>query len=138
MLSLMVIVRVGPYFVLMVACRLLLSSFISRRFFLVIPLLCAMSVIASSHALSYALLTSRNAMWIPCFAPFHFAWFIIEFRIIMWSAVDFRACPPAWVSVIFITFFIRLFIILSNSLAVLLARVMPLSLLHFPFVPFPL
>ena len=40
--------------------------------------------------------------------------------------------------VILILWFLHLFCCLSNNIPALLAKVMPLSLLHFPFVPFPL
>ncbi len=64
-LSLIVIFLVGLYVVLyvvlMVAVRLLLSYFIDLQFFPAIPLLCAVYSIAFSQALSYALVTSRNA-----------------------------------------------------------------------------
>ena len=65
-------------------------------------------------------------------------WFILLFRILMWSAVDFPAWPPAWASVILISSLMRLLRSLSNTFPILLAKVMPLSLLHSPFSPFPL
>ena len=46
--------------------------------------------------------------------------------------------PPAWAGVIEVSFLILLFISLSNSFPMLLAGVIPLSLLHFPLIPFPL
>ena len=55
-----------------------------------------------------------------------------------WSTVAFPFCPPACASVILILGVILLFIILSNNLPKLLASVIPLSLEHFPFLPFPL
>ena len=63
---------------------------------------------------------------------------IIVFRIRRWSAVDLPFWPPAWASVMFTVLVILLLIILSKSLPMLLARVIPLSLLHFPFLPLPL
>ena len=89
---------------------------------------------AFSHALSYAFVMSRNAMcryWFLCV----FLWcFIIVFRIRRWSAIDWPFWLPAWASVVMSTVLdILLLIILSKSLPMLLARVIPLSLLHFPF-----
>ena len=55
-----------------------------------------------------------------------------------WSAVAFPFCPPACASDMFTTLYIILFIIRSNSFPMLLPRVIPRSLLHFPFFPFPL
>ena len=54
--------------------------------------------------------------------------FIVFFSLSKWSTVAFPFCPPACASVILILGVILLFIILSNSLPKLLARVIPLSL----------
>ena len=56
----------------------------------------------------------------------------------MWSAVANHFLPPACSSVIVISWRILLFISLSYSFPMLLDRVIPLSVLHLPFVPFPL
>ena len=50
----------------------------------------------------------------------------------------FAFWPPACASVMSTVLVILLLIILSKSLPLLLARVIPLSLLHFPFLPLPL
>ena len=46
--------------------------------------------------------------------------------------------PPAWAFVMLTCFFTLSFIILSYTFPILLARVIPLSFEHFPFIPFPL
>ena len=91
-----------------------------------------------SHALSYAFVTSRNTTYRSCFLRLFLLWLIMLFMIVIWSAVDLPDWPPACASVVFISFFTRLFTILSNTLPMLLASVIPLSLLHLPFSPFPL
>ena len=100
------------------------------------PSLCITYIIASSHALSYAFVTSRNTMYAG------FPWlrisFMTSFRIARWSVVAFPFWPPAWLSVMLILFLALLFNILSNSFPKLLARVMPLSFEHMPLFPFPL
>ena len=55
-----------------------------------------------------------------------------------WSTVAFPVIPPPWASVICTSFFILSLRILSYTLPTLLASVIPRSLLHFPFIPFPL
>ena len=89
-LSLICIVLVSPYFVLTFAVRLLFSYFTIFQFFPSSPFLCTVYIIAFSQALSYAFVTSRNAMYKFCFF-FLLLWFIMLFRILMWSAVDFPA-----------------------------------------------
>ena len=101
-----------PYFALTFAVRLLFGSFTIFQFFPSSPFLCTVYIIAFSQALSYALVTSRNAMYRFCFF-FLLLWFIMLFRILMWSAVDFPAWPPAWASVILISSLMRLFQIFS-------------------------
>ena len=135
MLSFMLICRVLPCLVFRVAFRLLLSSFTNFHVGRSVPSLCMTYRMASSHALSSALVTSRNATY----ASFLFCLicFIVFFSLSKWSTVAFPFYPPACASVIFILGVILLFTILSNSLPKLLARVNPL-LDHFPFVPFPL
>ena len=137
MLSLILIVLVGPYCVLMVAVRFLFISRAILQFLPVRPLLCIVYIIAFSQALSYAFVTSRNAIYSSFFLLF-FTWFIGALSIIRWSAVAIPCWPPACDSVIVVSTFILLFNSLSNNFPALLAKVMPLSLLYFPFVPFPL
>ena len=62
-LSLICIVLVSPYFVITFAVRLLFSSFTIFQFFPSSPFLCTVYIISFIHALSYALVTSRNAMY---------------------------------------------------------------------------
>ena len=138
MLSLIFMVLVFPYCVLIVAVRFSLICFSIFQSFPVSPLLYSAYRIAFSHALSYALVTSRNAMYRSSFL-FLFLWVcIIVLSIRRWSAVAFPFCPPACASEMFTTLDILLFIILSNIFPMLLPRVIPRSLLHFPFFPFPL
>ena len=59
MLSLIFISLVLPYFVFIVAVRLVFMSFVICQFYVSIPLLFSTYSIASSHALSYAFVTSR-------------------------------------------------------------------------------
>ena len=63
---------------------------------------------------------------------------MVSFCRARWSTVALPFCPPAWASVILMVFDILLLIILSNIFPKLLARVIPLSFEHFPFVPLPL
>ena len=63
---------------------------------------------------------------------------ILFFSISRWSVVDFPCWPPAWASVMLTFGSILLLIILSNTFPKLLAGVIPRSLEHCPFVPFPL
>ena len=94
MLSLIFIGLVFPNLVLIFAVRFLLMFFTRFHSFSFSPLLLRAYSMAFSHALSYAFVTSRNAMcrsW--------FLWcFIIVFRIRRWSAVDLPFWPPAWAS----------------------------------------
>ena len=138
MLSLIFIGLVFPNLVLIFAVRFLLMFFTRFHSFSFSPLLLRAYSMAFSQALSYAFVTSRNAMCRSWFL-FVFLWcLIIVFRIRRWSAVDLPFWPPAWASVMSTVLVILLLIILSKSLPMLLARVIPLSLLHFPFLPFPL
>ena len=91
---------------------------------------------ASSQALSYAFVTSRNAMYAG-FLLFLMVW-MVSFSRVRWSTVALPFCPPAWASAILMVFDILLLIILSNIFPKLLAKVIPLSFEHFPFVPLPL
>ena len=63
MLSLILIVLVGPYCVFMVAVRLLFISRAILQFLPVRPLLRIVYIIAFSQALSYAFATSMNAIY---------------------------------------------------------------------------
>ena len=63
MLSFIWISLVFPCLVFSVAFRLLFSSFTSFQVGRSVPSFCMTYSIASSHALSYALVTSRNAMY---------------------------------------------------------------------------
>ena len=63
---------------------------------------------------------------------------MVSFSRVRWSTVALPFCPPAWASVILMVFDILLLIILSNIFPKLLAKVIPLSFEHFPFVPLPL
>ena len=128
MLSLICICLVSAYLVLSFAVRLLFSLFTIFQFFLFRPFLCVVYMIAFSHALSYAFVMSRNTTCRSCFFYF-LLWFIMLFSILMWSAVDFPACPPACASVVSISFLMRLLISLSNNFPILLVRVIPLSCL---------
>ena len=78
MLSLIFMVLVFPYCVLIVAVRLSLICFSIFQSFPVSPLLYSAYKcrIAFSHALSYALVTSRNAMYRSSFL-FLFLWVCI-------------------------------------------------------------
>ena len=62
MLSFILIILVGPNLGFMVAVKLLFISLAIFQFFPFSPLLCMQYMISSSHALSYAFVTSRNAM----------------------------------------------------------------------------
>ena len=62
MLSFILIILVGPNLVFIVAVRLLLISLAILQFFPFSPVLCMVYMIASNHALSYAFVTSRNAL----------------------------------------------------------------------------
>ena len=125
-----------PCLVFSVAFRLLFSYFTSFQVGRSVPSFCMTYSIASSHALSYALVTSRNAMY----ASFLFCrrCLIVSLILSRWSTVAFDFCPPACASVILIFGVILLLIIRSNSFPKLLARVIPLSFEHLPFTPFSL
>ena len=63
---------------------------------------------------------------------------MLSFSSVRWSVVDLPSLPPAWASDIFIWGRVRLSIIRSYTFPMLLDTVIPLSLEHFPFFPFPL
>ena len=136
MLSLILIFLVGPYFVWMVAVKFSFSFLMVDHIFVFNPLLYITYMIASIHALSYALVTSRNVAY-TCFLC-DLAMFIASFRVRRWSVVALPLIPPAWASVTSTIGVALLFTILSNSFPTLLASVIPLSLEHLPLVPFPL
>ena len=91
---------------------------------------------ASSHALSYAFWTSRKITY--AVLPFILVSWIVCFSVTRWSQVALPGVPPACDPVISTCFFILSLTILSYTLPALLARVIPLSLEHFPFFPLPL
>ena len=94
MLSLIFMVLVFPYCVLIVAVRFSLICFSMFQSFPFSPLLFSANRIAFSHALSYAFVTSRNAMHRSSFFFFFFLWVcIIVLSIRRWSAVAFPFCP---------------------------------------------
>ena len=64
--------------------------------------------------------------------------FMVCFITIRWSTVALPGIPPAWASVICTTFFTLSLMILSYTLPMLLAGVIPLSFEHLPLVPLPL
>ena len=59
----MLILRVSPYLVLILAVKLVFRYFIIFHMLRGIPSLCITYIIASSHAFSYAFVTSRKAMY---------------------------------------------------------------------------
>ena len=120
------------------AVRLPFSFFMMIQSLPFTPLLSSAYMVALFHALSYALVTSRNTSFGFCFfSMLPLMKLIIRKR---WSAVDFpfNASSLVWGHVYHSL--ILLFIILSNSFTQpeLLLRVILLSLLHFPLFPFPL
>ena len=138
MLSRIFIFLVFPYLVRIVAVMFLFIFLTIFRSLPVRPLLLSAYSMAFSPALSYAFVTSRNATWRSSFLLVFLCCLIMVFRINRWSAVAFPFWPPAWASVILTVLVSLLFIIISNSLPMLLPSVIPLSLLHLPFFPLPL
>ena len=136
MLSLILISLVGPYLVWMLAVSWEFSFFTMDRFFPSTPFLFITYSIASSHALSYAFWTSRKITY-AVLPSFRISW-IICFSAIRWSVVALPSFPPAWASVIWVTSLTLSFMTRSYTFPTLLARVIPLSLEHFPFWPLPL
>ena len=69
-------------------------------------------------------------------------WFLLDLidslRMSRWSVVALPLVPPACASDMFALDRALLFTILSYIFPMLLATVIPLSLEHFPLVPFPL
>ena len=55
-----------------------------------------------------------------------------------WSTVALPFLPPAWASVMLMSFLALSFIILSYHFTKLLGSVIPPPFEHFPFIPFPL
>ena len=72
------------------------------------------------------------------FLLFLMVWMVSFTSHVRWSTVALPFCPPAWASDILMVVDILLLIILSNIFPKLLARVIPLSFEHFPFVHLPL
>ena len=136
MLSFILISLVLPCLVLSCADRFSFIFFTRSHSGPLRPSLCITYIIASSHAWSYAFVTSKNTMYAGF--PWLLISFMTSFRIARWSVVAFPFWPPAWFSVMFILFLALLFNILSNSFPKLLAMVMPLSFEHIPLFPFPL
>ena len=64
--------------------------------------------------------------------------FSSSLRISRWSTVELPLLPPACASVILMSFFALSLMILSYNFPKLLDSVIPLSLEHLPFIPFPL
>ena len=94
MLSLIFICLVSPYLVLNFAVWLLFSLFTIFQSFPFRPFVCVEYMIAFNHTLSYAFVTSRNTTYRSCFF-FFLLWFIMLFSTLVWSDVNFPACPPA-------------------------------------------
>ena len=133
MLSLIGISLVGPNLVWILAVRLLLRFLTMFRFLPSTPFFLRTYRIASSQALSYAFCKSRNttyAVWFLLFISF-----TVCFRTIKWSTVELPCMPPARAFVITTCCLTLLLIILSYSFPTLLARVIPISFEHFPFLP---
>ena len=87
-----------PCLVYSVAIRLLFSSFTSFQVGRSVPSFCMTYSIASSHALSQALVTSRNAMY----ASFLFCRRCLIMSLILsrWSTVAFDFCPKRYLQAI--------------------------------------
>ena len=118
MLSLIFISLVLPYFVFIVAVRFVFMSFVIYQFSVSIPLLLSTYSSASSHALSYAFVTSRYTIYRGFFLFCCVA--MLSFSIVRWSVVDFLSLPPACASDIFICGRVRLSIIRSYTFPMLL------------------
>ena len=93
MLSVMFISLVCPYLVFNRARRLLFNSLAIFHIGNSVPSLCMMYRMASSQALSYAFVTSRNAMYAG-FLLFLMVW-MVSFSRVRWSTVALPFCPPA-------------------------------------------
>ena len=132
----MLMTLVFPYNVCIVALRFSFSFFVINHSGVSIPSLFSTYIIASSQALSYAFVTSKNTTYAAFF--FLLIFLISSFVSIMCSDVDLFFCPPAWLMLILSFLVILSFMILSKSFPKLLPRVIPLSLEHFPRVPLPL
>ena len=123
------------YLVWLLAVSWEFSFFTMDRFFPSIPFLFRTYSIASNHAL-YAFWTSRKVTH-AVLPSFHISW-IICFSAMRWSVVALASFPPTWASVIWVISYTFPFMIRSYTLPTLLARVIPLSLEHFPSWPLPL
>ena len=128
-------VLVSPYFVSIVAVG---SHSISLLLLVIVQKshLCKAYTIAFNQALSYAFVTSRKVINTSFFLLSHGLNVGVDyFQVVRCGRAFFH---PPWHSDMLIFPRILLFIILSNNFPRLLLRVMPLSLLHSPFFPFPL
>ena len=135
MMSLICMVLVFPYCVLIVAVRFLFICFSMFQSIPSSPLLYSAYRIAFSHALSYAFVTSRNAMHRSSFFCYVFFYYCVKYQEVVCCCFS-SPPPPACASDMFTTLDILLFIIRLNSFPMLLPRVIPRSLLHFPFFSF--
>ena len=136
MLLCILMVLVFPREVRMLAVRLWLSLSVMFHSAPVHPWLLIVYMMASSQARSYAFVTSRKVMNVGCLLFLLSC--IVSFILRMWSVVPMPFLPPACSSDILMFLRMHVLISLSYSLPILLDRVMPLSLLHFPFAPLPL
>ena len=127
---------VFPKAVLIVAVRFWFSLSVSFQAAPLHPCLSMTYIMPLSHALSYAFVTSRKVTYVSFFISL----FCLMASLIlsMWSERHISFLPPAWFWLIFISFTILLLSSLSYVFPMLLDRVIPLSLLHLPFIPFPL
>ena len=104
-----------PFFI--VAVRLVFMSFVICQFSVSIRLLLSTYGSASSHALSYAFVTSRYTIYRGFFLFFCVA--KLSFSIVRWSVVDLHSLPPTCASDIFIWGRVRLSIIRSYTFPML-------------------
>ena len=86
MLSFILIVLVIPYCVFILAVRFSLRCLAILQCFPFSPFLWSTYSIAFSHALSYALVTSRNILWIGFLDIL--PWLMNDFNMFIWSVVD--------------------------------------------------
>ena len=134
MLCLILFSLVGPYLVWMLAVSWEFSLFTMVRFFRLLHSCWAHTVLLSSQALSYVFWTSRKITY-AVFPSSRISWIILfqHYEVVCCST----AFPPAWASVIWVTSLIISFMVRSYTFPILLARVILLSLEHFPFCPLP-
>ena len=86
----------------------------------------------------WCMLSVQPRRW--CMLPFLFLVISLVacFNTMQWSAVELLVFPPAWAFVMWIFFFTLSLMILSYTFSTWLVSVIPLSLEHLPFTPFPL